>query len=467
MKLRTLTRRPLWLLALPILSFSPLAHAQNAAPKAPAPKAPASPAAASPAAAPVEAAPAEPAAPEAAGDANGVDPAAPVEGAPVEGAPAPAEAQQKTIDTLDFAAYSKLLGGAAQVELTQSNATLPQLAAALAQASGLRVEVSPQWDAYPDSRITAKIAPTSLWDALGQLKAHGVDAQWVATTRTLQLMPLADVSQAKAPPRNPLSQELGGALLDVTRIQRTRALLFPAPTDAGQKQDRFEVELALRPDPRWRSIDGTASWAGLSLIDVKGKAHPVISDAAGGTVEGAQAAFDASDMDTSGPVTLRGELRFAVVAKSQKWTLGDLSKPAKLDIERDGVPVHYEYLGSSEANGGLSLKFAASNAPDAPGTVVALPSADPNVPSSNLPLYHFAGVGSSGGLRLLKADNSPVDFLEAGSGLQSAERTEFEIQTLPDPANGQAPAPARAELDVPLEWREVRVPFEIKNIPLP
>ncbi len=450
MKLRIPVRRPLWLLALPIFSISALAQVQNPAPKAPA----------RPAGAPAE--PAAPAGGTNTGDATGAD-----AGAPAEIAPAPAQPEQKAIDTIDFAAYSQLLGGASQIELNQTNATLPQIAAALSQASGLRVDVSPQWDAYPDSRITAKIAKSSLWDALGQLKASGVDAQWVAPTRTLQLMPLSDAAEAKVPPRNPLSQELGGALLGVTRIQRTRALLFPATTDAGQKQDRFEVELSLRPDPRWRSIDGTASWAGLSLIDAKGKAHPVLSDAAGGTVEGAQATFDAADVDASGPATLRGELRFTVVAKSQKWTLGDLSKPAKLDIERDGVPVHYEYLGTTEANGSLSLKFAASNAATAPGTVVALPSPDPNVPASNLPLYHFAGVGASGGLRLLKADNTPIDFLEAGSGLQSTERSEFEIQTLPDPANGQATAPARAEVDVPLEWREVRVPFEIKNIPLP
>jgi len=294
-----------------------------------------------------------------------------------------------------------------------------------------------------------------------------VDAQWIAATRTLQLLPLSDVAEAKVPPKNPLSQELGGSLLGLTRIQRTRSLRFPAVAEGGDKADRFEVELSLRPDPRWRSIDGTASWAGLSLVDAKGKAHPVMSDTAGGTLEGAQAAFDAADVDTSGPVTLRGELRFTVVAKSQKWMLGDLSKPAKLDIERDGVPVHYEFLGSSEAGGATSLKFAASNAANAPGSVVALPSPDPSVPSANLPLYHFAGISSSGGLRLLKADNAPVEFLESGSGLQSVERSEFEVQTLPDPASGQALTPAKAELDVPLEWREVRVPFEIKNIPLP
>jgi hypothetical protein len=76
-------------------------------------------------------------------------------------------------------------------------------------------------------------------------------------------------------------------------------------------------------------------------------------------------------------------------------------------------------------------------------------------------------VGAAGGLRLLKADSAPVDFLEGGSGLQSNERSEYEVQTIPDATSGQATAPARAEVDVPLEWREVRVPFEIKNIPLP
>ena len=448
--IRISSRRPLWLLALPVLSLSSTpARAQVPAPQVPDTTQPAD--------APDD---------QAAEDAAGVEPVAPID-AGATGLPTADVPEPKPIDTLDFASYSKSLGGAAQIELDQKNAPLPQIASALAQATGLRVEVSPQWEAYPDSRITAKIAKTTLWDALGQLKARGVDSQWIAPTRTLQLLPLSDASQAKVPPRNPLSQELGGAQLGLTRVQRTRALRFPATTEAGDKSDRFEVELSLRPDPRWRSIDGTASWAGLSLIDAKGKAHPVLLDSAGGTVEGAQAAFNAADVDASGPLTLRGELRFAVVARSQKWTLPDLSKPAKLSIERDGVPVQYEYLGTSESGGTISLKFAASNSPTAPGSVVALPSTDPSLPSSNLPLYHFAGVSSSGGLRLLGAGDASVDFMEAGSGIQSPERSEFEVQTLPDASSGQPTTPARAEVDVPLEWREVRVPFEIKNIPLP
>jgi hypothetical protein len=453
MKLRVLTRRPLWLLALPLLSLPHSAARAQDAPPAPVTQPGAQPGA------PDDAAPAEGI------DPNTIDPGAPVD-TPVD-VPASTEPEQKPIDTLEFAAYSQLLGGASQLELDLNKATLPEVAAAIEKASGLRVEVSPQWEAYPDSRITAKVAKTSLWDGLGQLKARGVDAQWIGPTRSLQLLPLADVAQAKVPPRNPLSQDLGGASLGVTRVQRTRALLFPATTEGGDKSDRFELELALRPDPRWRTIDGTASWAGLTLIDAKGKAHAVLSDSAGGTVEGAQAAFDAKSIDTSGPVSIKGELRFAVVAKSQKWSLSDLSKPAKLDIQREGAPVRYEYLGASDASGNLTLKFAASNAADVPGSVVALPSPDPNAPSANLPLYHFAGVGSSGGLRLMGADGASVDFLEAGSGLQSTERSEFEVQAVPNPTTGQSIAPTKAEVDVPLEWREVRVPFEIKNIPLP
>jgi hypothetical protein len=448
MKIRTLSRRPLWLLALPLLSL-PAARAQD------------EPAPADPVEEGVDAAEGgevDPGAP--------VEPAAPIEpGVPIDGGGAMAEVPVKAIDTIEFDAYTKSLGGATQLEVDAANVSPAELAQKLAAATGLRVEASPQWEAFPDSKITAKIAKTSLWDALAQLKTRGVDAQWIAPTRTLQLLPLSDAAQA-APLKNPLSLDLGGAQLGVTRVQRTRALSFPAATEAGAKSDRFEVELALRPDPRWRSIDGTASWAGLSLVDAKGVAHPVLTEAAGGTLEGAQAAFDAARVDASGPATLRGEIRFAVVAKSQKWELSDLSKPQQLAIERDGVPVRYEYLGATDANGARSLRFAASNPATAPATVIALPSPDPSVPSANLPLYHFAGVGTSGGLRVQRADSAPLEFLETGSGMQSSERSEFEVQTLPDPAN-EAAGPAKIEVDLPLEWREVRVPFEIKNVPLP
>ena len=180
-------------------------------------------------------------------------------------------------------------------------------------------------------------------------------------------------------------------------------------------------------------------------------------------------AFDLPPQNARRISTLRGVLRLAVITRSQKWELDLATTPKasqRFDSEGGGAIVHFE--GLEPSGEGWSAKFLDSRLPGAPGPQRFLGGKDSTVTAASLSsnsLPHAVTILNSRGERL------PASGYSRGPGEGGASKWDISLRRRRDQHGDFEPeevgAPAKIIIDLPLEWREVQIPFEIKDLPLP
>jgi hypothetical protein len=404
------------------------------------------------------------------GEETPIIPAAP-DGTVADAPPVEAPASEP-VARVEGAKWIATLGGPTVLTFNFREAKAPEVAAEISRQSGLRIEASPQW-AGEERAITAQADKLPFWDAVSLLREQAKVDFVSDPLGDWQLVPYV---MSTAPAKGVLSVDWSGSSLSVERVERLRALSPNAP-EASRREDRLMIMLASRLDPKWKPQPMSLSWANLQVLDAKGRATRATMDPGnmGMASETSPLAFDAAGIDGGGPVTLSGELRFLVPTKTEKWEITNLAQAQKQQksVEVDGEKVLFSFDGVTQTSEGWQIKLSAAVDPTAPQRHIEREgNSAPGEAAATypIPISPFGVAGAGGIARLYNAQNAPVAFTDAGTQ-QNEGRTDAVLQTLSSVnAEGQpsvGEAPARLEVDLPLEWREVRLPFEIKNIPLP
>lgn len=404
-------------------------------------------------------------------------------------------------------AWLQQRGGETKLTLKMENATAEQIAAEVSRQTGLNVVAAPHllgdeetgpyfsveatgqpfWQAVREWNRARKPAPELnvgppriLHRAGGEL---GLQHDWSDRNRWM----LSTFGQRE----DGIVAQAGPATLRATNIQlsrvRSRALgaragVNPVPGRLPeQERARLSIHGQLQIDPRLQPFVAGVIAEVRSATDGQGRAiaptrsfSPPMSGMNGDTF----LSFGLDEPAANAVVIqqLSGVLRLAVVSRSEKWEIDTAATPkAQKTFQSEDGEVTLRFDGLVERAGSWTAQFFHSRKAlpqprvfkagdgwgmgqsmdwsslhrairllDAEG--VALPSGgssmtgggEPGTPGISLDLsVGRRGILRRNGVALNEVENKPV-----------------------------AP-PAKIVIDLPLEWREVQIPFEIKDIPLP
>ena len=164
--------------------------------------------------------------------------------------------------------------------------------------------------------------------------------------------------------------------------------------------------------------------------------------------------------------SLQGTIRLAVVTETQPWEIDLRENPtAQKTFDIAGAQKTLSFIDTSELNGLLQITFGIKGGP-APAErwfgngklgAIVLPLSDPNILQRSMRFLDAQGdeiymTGSSTD-NVRTADNRLIE----GANLKFNRLNPDDIEH----------KPVKIIFNVPTEWREVDVPFEFKDLPLP
>ena len=375
-------------------------------------------------------------------------------------------------------------GGLTRLKLKMDGATADEIADEVRQQSG--VEVEP----YRDLRGDEDKVPRFSVEATGQPFWEAV-LQWNRGTQALYMDSLANVRHDSTLTgwqlvtwnliESGIQAQAGPCLLVASEISvnrwRQRKLI---PAGQSTESGLLALSGSLLIDPRLRPLILGKALVVEGATDDQGRAikagheflYPWLEDSQELRFQLATPAHDATHLRS-----LKGLLRLAVVTKHQKW-----------EIDLKAMPKAERKFKSAEAEVTLRFDGLVAQGNEAPGV--------PTEPHSWKALFYLkrtdigprrvffskgtdalfgARLGShedtTRAIRVLNAQGEvlPVKNFDSSGGGDEPTRlldikATIERGSQPDL---QKATPAKIIIDLPLEWREVQIPFELKDLPLP
>jgi hypothetical protein len=163
-------------------------------------------------------------------------------------------------------------------------------------------------------------------------------------------------------------------------------------------------------------------------------------------------------------VNLKGALRLAVVSMREKWRIDPRATPrAQREWETETGKVSLHFHGLEEKSGQWLAKFELAREAKAPPPTFA--------PGKSLGLQLGGAVDLRRAIRFLNSDAEEVAVVQSSTALGTVGTMKTTSLELRLDGQGQIDrekfTPTAIVVDMPLQWREVQLPFEVKDLPLP
>ena len=314
-------------------------------------------------------------------------------------------------------------------------------------------------------RVTLDVDKQPFWLVLRQFcEQAGLQPEHMGDGRAIML------AQGKEWVRRPYSTH-EGFYVQAQRVDRAHGLDFGDPKEVD---NQFTMQFTVYSDPRFRILRASHQLKLKEVRDENGKSllparglMGLLNRAAEGEVEDfSGAAYGepwmwslTTDLHWSPGMgrkiaTLRGSARFVIEVKSQEWVV---SEPLKLKEPAAKQVGNVKYtIRSVKPTGDENMEVQVTVEHAAGADLAAAHAADPNTFQRNIRLTDDAGrawepAGSSGSWGGPKRDLT-LTFWKNTGGFGNP---------------GPAGAPVKLTWHIPIETREINLPVEFKDLPLP
>jgi hypothetical protein len=372
--------------------------------------------------------------------------------------PRTTEAPSITVDEL-----LRLLGEKPQISLHFKDAPPQQVLEELSRQTGFTfrlTEFGRDQDAKP---VTVDVEGKEFWPVLNELsKQMGVSFRRGGLNQGFQVWPGRTVIERG---NGPQSASLLG-VLRADSVGRSRSLRWGADGVAGSTET-VSVGLLFQIDPRIQVLSASYQPKIDEAVDNTGRsiALPRPAFAADFTMMGG-ADFDDGggrrfnvSLRAPGPqaqriTRLKGSVRLRVATRSETWEVDvDEEKPRTKTIQRDGGQLSLNAGPWRRRGGAYEIELAMRELEAAPGV-------------AGINRRRMLGFPTFGTVRLLDAQNRELNR-GGSSGSGGSTGLEYRMSFSSRGGENDAGAPAKLVWTLPTEWKDVEVPFELTDLPLP
>lgn len=364
--------------------------------------------------------------------------------------------------TLDAAA--PLLGGPTRVTLHLKDATAQAVIDAFSQQSGVPLRMLFFEEAAPPPKYTIDIENQPFWTALNEVSRKLQLAPQLAGDRNIQdLLPgNPDETLGVLLPAHPLvtltarelrhehNFSLKGTVENVQATNDRHTLYFNGWVLLDPK-----VRVAPSTTPVV-TITEAVDDKGNALTDNQGGASFVQSPVLWDLQVNLQGRADAGQKLTR----LKGSIKAFIVTKREVWevpNLGDVVGPVIKTIKSEQGNETYKLLDLAQEGKVYEITMSVQRPPQ------AAPEAPPADEDFNAQQLRLARQDIGAMARLLDAKGRDIPYI--GSRVEGENTV---LQFGPQSEGENAPGiPVKIVFDIPVEFRELEIPFEYKNLPLP
>lgn len=373
---------------------------------------------------------------------------------------APEQAPEMPLLPLGLEDWLALKGGLTRFKFEAQNATAAEIARALREQTGLDVEITDDM-ALPlenPPRYSIEAAGQPLWEAVAMWKrgnkALGLKESYLSGRWTLSPWNVM---------REGAGLSAGPCFLAATHLSIERAATLKAQNQLGDASNFLTIEVSIRIDPRFAPQVLALAPQMESAVDDKGRSVAVSKQAQlewpRGTELNVFPHLEAPAGDARFLRSVKGTLRLAVQTQGERWEVdleeaGPRQKSFKSDASQ--VTARFEKLESQGEGWVVKLSFEQKSL----GANRVFKSRDDNwwaELSSAFEGRSGVSVLSASGRKMFSTGSQDKSSFENGVHKSS---TEIRYDAADSP-------PTKLIVEVPLEWREVQIPFEFKDIPLP
>lgn len=373
-------------------------------------------------------------------------------------------------------------GGLTYLTLQMKNATAAEIGAELEKQSGLKIEVEgnlASMAADKATRFSVEADNLPFWQAMFEWnrgpKELVFGSEFSASNRSFLYwgsygLPGRSVA---AGPCHLMLHSLG--------VTHQRQRNFSAHKSATKALDVMALYASLRFDPKFApfiarhvvKIEKASDDKGRELItldevpkEVKTNHYPSESN------YDASLAFGAPAEDAQ-KLNVQGTIRLVVVSKSQRWEVEPRKTPdaEKTIVDASGdVVLHWQKVTNPDqrVEFKLWLKRKGEETPPLPGWGATAKKEEVEFVQD---AFALAEDSIDKTLHFFNKEGAELSFLTSRSTQSNralGSRTlNFTFPRWRNEKDMEKFTPAKIVLDVPLEWREVSVPFELKDVPLP
>lgn len=378
----------------------------------------------------------------------------------------PEPVRSSEVPLISIEELARLLGDKPPITLKFTDASLKQVLDELSQQTGLMFRTLEMGRAKDkeEKPVTVDVQGKEFWPVLDELSRQmGVSFQPDHSGSGFQVWPgraMVNPEQGSGPQsKTPL-----GAMR-VDSVGRSRTLRWSADGKA-MPNESLSLSLGIRLDPRIRvlgasyqpKLDEAIDNVGYSLAPAR-RAVPEGFDMhegmgfSGGSGRQFNVSLRAPGPQTQRLTRLRGSVRLRVATRSETWEVDvDEDKPRTKTIQRDGAEISLS-VGAWRRRGGVyEMELAMHQAE-------RIPNAAPNN-------RRFWGFSTFGNVRLLDAQNRELSR-GGSSGNGSGTGLEYRMSFSSRGGEDDAGQPAKLIWTLPTEWKDVEIPFEFSDIPLP
>jgi hypothetical protein len=394
-----------------------------------------------------------------------------------------AEARDQALEPMALDAFLAQNGGLSRLKLDMESATADEVAEEIKRQSGL--EVTPDGNLRGDEAKVQRFwvrAEGELWPAVMSWQRDFKGKKEGENRLHLR----RDYNNRSRWMLSPWGHSQSGRLLQVgpctlvasyISLNRSRSISLdpdaePEQTKPSPLQSSVSIQSNVVVDPKFSPLLMGMLAEVESATDDKGRALKPQENHNSPQYDDEHSSYlhfslGGPEEDTKRIASLKGTLRLAVLTKREKWEI-DLAAPPKAaqTWKSGGTEVSMRFDGLAPRLNGWTARFHVTRKD--PGPRRMFKANREHSWGISLGEYH----DTARAIRVLNAQGQtlPSNGSESRSSEHEGVRSlDLEINISRD---GEGPdlergEPAKIIVDVPMEWREVRVPFEFKDLPIP
>lgn len=355
-------------------------------------------------------------------------------------------------------------GGLTRLKLKMQDASAREIADEVKQQTGLDIKID------DDVALPAEAPPRFSVEATGQPFWEAI-AGWKRGERALGLR----ASGRSGPWALSAASEMGAGarvsagpcLLIASNLSLSKTANLSAQNQIVDASRRLNIGVAVHIDPRFLpqvlasapQIDGAVDDRGREIASSR---SAQLSWASNAYQPGVTLSLLAPEGDATSLRSVRGRLRLAVATASERWEIDVAKTPvAQKSFKSEASKVTARFEGLETVGDGWLARFSFERR--SMGGLRIFKSRDGEWSGelgSVFQIPNSISILNAAGIQMENQGGHAHDSF--GNGVRKSD-IEARIAQAPTSQG----APAKIIIDIPLEWREVQIPFEFKDLPLP
>jgi hypothetical protein len=363
-------------------------------------------------------------------------------------------------------------GGLSRLKLKMDGATAEEIAAEIKRQTGVEAEADPHLKAREGQEAPrfSVAADGPFWPAVMAWAKDGLHLRRDYARRDLLRLSRSGQTHAGR------SQTFGPCTLTASfiSVHRSRSISLQ-PGAKPSASSSLSISASLLVDPRFRPQIAAQFAEVSSAVDDRGRAiaHGEPDHMYGDHGDAIHVGINLAvpHEDATKIKSLKGTLHLAVATRREKWEVDlDATPTGEKVFESEAGEITVKFLGLSERGAAWVAKFSTSIKPSAPRRIFKAQGHRGN------PLQPGTAAELQRSIQFQNSERKPLGMGGSSSrseGFDGADRTrristlELTLAAPPNDPDLEKHQPAHLVIDLPIEWREVKIPFELKDLPLP